>query len=116
MLRVNSSDYPKSDVNREYYIQQIEREVHLLCSLNAFLKIAIIHILYVQKEAGGALVATQPAGALARAMESSAAAPASHEMLNRLARTTPYYKRNMPHICSFWVKGECKRGEECPYR
>ena len=22
----------------------------------------------------------------------------------------------MPHICSFWVKGECKRGEECPYR
>ena len=29
----------------------------------------------------------------------------------RLARTTPYYKRNAPHICSFWVKGECKRGE-----
>lgn len=94
LLRVNSSDFPKSDVNREYYIQQIERE----------------------KEAGGALAATQPAGALARAMESSAAAPASHETLNRLARTTPYYKRNMPHICSFWVKGECKRGEECPYR
>ena len=34
-----------------------------------------------------------------------------HEMLQRLARTTPYYKRNAPHICSFWVKGECKRGE-----
>lgn len=29
MLRVNSSDYPKSDVNREYYIQQIEREVRI---------------------------------------------------------------------------------------
>ena len=26
------------------------------------------------------------------------------------------YKRNRPHICSFWVKGECKRGDECPYR
>ncbi|KAL1395473.1 hypothetical protein pipiens_011227 [Culex pipiens pipiens] len=25
-------------------------------------------------------------------------------------------QRNLPHICSFWVKGECKRGEECPYR
>lgn len=37
-------------------------------------------------------------------------------MLLKLARTTPYYKRNRPHICSFWVKGECKRGEECPYR
>ena len=34
----------------------------------------------------------------------------------KLARTTPYYRRNLPHICSFWVKGECKRGEECPYR
>jgi len=39
-----------------------------------------------------------------------------HELLTKLARTTPYYKRNRPHICSFWVKGECKRGEECPYR
>jgi len=39
-----------------------------------------------------------------------------HELLMKLARTTPYYKRNRPHICSFWVKGECKRGEECPYR
>ena len=28
----------------------------------------------------------------------------------------PYYKRNWPHLCSFWVKGECKRGEECPYK
>lgn len=37
-------------------------------------------------------------------------------MLLKLARTSPYYKRNRPHICSFWVKGECKRGEECPYR
>jgi len=38
------------------------------------------------------------------------------ELLAKLARTAPYYKRNRPHICSFWVKGECKRGEECPYR
>lgn len=41
---------------------------------------------------------------------------AASEMLSKLARTAPYYKRNRPHICSFWVKGECKRGEECPYR
>ena len=43
-------------------------------------------------------------------------AMAPSDMLLKLARTTPYYKRNRPHICSFWVKGECKRGEECPYR
>lgn len=41
---------------------------------------------------------------------------APNELLMKLARTTPYYKRNRAHICSFWVKGECKRGEECPYR
>lgn len=41
---------------------------------------------------------------------------AANDMLSKLARTAPYYKRNRPHICSFWVKGECKRGEECPYR
>lgn len=35
-------------------------------------------------------------------------------MLLTPAWTTPCHKRNRPHICSFWVKGECKRGEECP--
>ena len=43
-------------------------------------------------------------------------AHAPSNMLLKLARTQPYYKRNRPHICSFFVKGECKRGEECPYR
>ena len=37
-------------------------------------------------------------------------------MLKQLARTDPYYKRNRPHVCSFFVKGDCKRGTECPYR
>lgn len=41
---------------------------------------------------------------------------AAHDRLRRMGRTQPYYKRNAPHICSFFVKGECKRGEECPYR
>ena len=37
-------------------------------------------------------------------------------MLKNIARTDPHYKRNRPHICSFFVKGECKRGTECPFR
>lgn len=44
------------------------------------------------------------------------ASSAGKEMLKELARTNPYYKRNQPHICSFFAKGECKRGAECPYR
>ncbi|PWA03135.1 hypothetical protein BB558_000706 [Smittium angustum] len=41
---------------------------------------------------------------------------AGREQLMRVARSMPYYKRNLPHICSFFVKGECTRGNECPYR
>lgn len=38
------------------------------------------------------------------------------ETLTKLSRMAPYYKRNRPRICSFWARGECKRGQECPYR
>ncbi|XP_073676866.1 pre-mRNA-splicing factor RBM22-like isoform X2 [Garra rufa] len=77
-------DMPRSDVNKEYYTQNMEREI--------------------QNSDG-----TRPVGMLGKAQNPG-------DMLLKLARTTPYYKRNRPHICSFWVKGECKRGEECPYR
>jgi len=42
--------------------------------------------------------------------------PAGHEMLKKLARQTPNYNRNREHVCSFFVKGHCSRGDECPYR
>lgn len=38
------------------------------------------------------------------------------EVLQKLQRTTPYYQRNLARICSFFVKGTCNRGAECPYR
>jgi len=86
-LKLDTS-LPKTDVNREYYLQNIDREVAN------------------QQEAG----VVAPAGALGKLTTQKS------ELLSKLARTAPYYKRNRPHICSFWVKGECKRGEECPYR
>lgn len=36
-------------------------------------------------------------------------------LLLRLQRRTPYYRRNMPHICTFFAKGTCNRGATCPY-
>ena len=45
-----------------------------------------------------------PSGALTAAGGGKMSAPS--DMLMKLARTTPYYKRNRPHICSFWVKGK----------
>lgn len=41
---------------------------------------------------------------------------AAHPMLKRLARMTPYYKRNEARICTFYVKGACNRGADCPFR
>lgn len=49
-------------------------------------------------------------------LDSNRASSAGKDMLKQLARTDPYYKRNRPHLCSFYAKGECKRGTECPYR
>jgi len=40
----------------------------------------------------------------------------AHHLLMKLARKDPYYKRNQARICTFFVKGECNRGQECPFR
>lgn len=40
----------------------------------------------------------------------------SYPVLEKLARRDPCPKRNLPHICSFFVKGNCARGEDCAYR
>lgn len=49
-------------------------------------------------------------------LDVSQSANAGKEMLKTLARTDPFYKRNRPHVCSFFAKGDCNRGTECPYR
>lgn len=40
---------------------------------------------------------------------------ASNELLRRLARTAPYYKRNRAKICTFWLRNACTR-TDCPFR
>lgn len=40
----------------------------------------------------------------------------TNPILEKIARTKPYYERNLAHICSFWLKGECTRGALCTYR
>ncbi len=49
-------------------------------------------------------------------LESPSGSSTGKEILKGLARSDPFYKRNRPHICSFFVKGECTRGAECPFR
>ncbi|KAI0724010.1 hypothetical protein C8T65DRAFT_734515 [Cerioporus squamosus] len=77
------SEAPTSEINREYYAQNMESKLD---------------------------------GAKSLLDVNSRQSSAGKEMLKQLARTDPYYKRNRPHLCSFFAKGECKRGDECPYR
>ncbi|KAI3942151.1 hypothetical protein MKW98_003750 [Papaver atlanticum] len=48
--------------------------------------------------------------------ESSYGKAPPSDTIPRLQRTTPYYKRNRAHPCSFYARGKCNRGAECPYR
>lgn len=61
-------DIPRSEVNKEYYVQNIDNEI-------------------------SKLDATTPAGAVGKSAAAS-------DLLMKLARTSPYYKRNRAHICS----------------
>lgn len=40
----------------------------------------------------------------------------AHNLLINLAKPGAHYKRNQARICSFFVKGCCNRGLECPFR
>jgi len=37
-------------------------------------------------------------------------------LINRVQRRGPYFKRNEPHVCSFFIRGKCNRGLSCPYK
>ncbi|GAA94449.1 uncharacterized protein L969DRAFT_90983 [Mixia osmundae IAM 14324] len=78
---------PSTDINRQYYIQNLENS--------------------------GALDNAAKGVAAYGGGKSDSAAK---ELLKSLARQTPDYKRNRPHLCSFFAKGECSRGDACPYR
>ncbi|XP_055335218.1 pre-mRNA-splicing factor RBM22-like [Paramacrobiotus metropolitanus] len=61
-------------------------------------------------------VAMTEAGGSVSGLDLLGMTQSQNDQLRKLRRHEPYYKRNAPHICSFYLKGECKRGEECPYR
>lgn len=40
----------------------------------------------------------------------------AHAQLSGIARMEPRYERNLPKLCSFFARGECNRGADCPFR
>jgi len=39
-----------------------------------------------------------------------------NEALMKLKRDAPNYKRNLSPVCTFFIRGQCNRGKECPFR
>ncbi|KNC81069.1 hypothetical protein SARC_06592 [Sphaeroforma arctica JP610] len=105
---------PKSAVNKEYYAQNMEAQM----------AVAEPGALAIDMSGSGTLSVGGVGGAVGGVGGGGGGAPGgvgvggkvNNAYLKTLARTGPYYKRNRAHICSFWVKGNCNRGEECPYR
>jgi pre-mRNA-splicing factor RBM22/SLT11 len=40
----------------------------------------------------------------------------AHAQLQSMARMEPRYERNLAKLCSFFARGECNRGINCPFR
>ena len=40
----------------------------------------------------------------------------AHAQLSQMAQMEPRYERNMAKLCSFFARGECNRGADCPFR
>ena len=93
------SEAPTSEINREYYAQNMETKVRGFNTSSGESRLTV-----GQLEGSKSL------------LDVDKSAGAGKEMLKQLARTDPYYKRNRPHLCSFFAKGECNRGDACPYR
>lgn len=41
---------------------------------------------------------------------------AGHDLLKKLAHPEPDYQRLRPVVCSFYARGNCTRGQACPYK
>jgi pre-mRNA-splicing factor RBM22/SLT11 len=96
-----ANEAPTSDINREYYAQNQEAKVRPSGSASR---------MHFDVDARRQFAGSE------NKLNDGRASSAGREMLKQLARTEPYYKRNRPHVCSFYAKGDCNRGTECPYR
>jgi pre-mRNA-splicing factor RBM22/SLT11 len=77
---------PQSLANRSWFAAQQERALEQ------------------QGQNGSIVAAATSANALA------------HAKLQDMANMEPRYERNLPKLCSFFARGECDRGDTCPFR
>lgn len=116
-LRLQAKQAPTSAINREYYAQN-RTSLASAPALPLPLSVPTPSQRLTLRAMTNAEEAKQAdgSGALSSAINYGKADSAGKELLKKLARQDPLYKRNRPHLCSFYAKGECNRGDACPYR
>jgi pre-mRNA-splicing factor RBM22/SLT11 len=69
-----------------------------------------------QSQANRAWYTAQQERALAQGGSANTPNALAHAKLTEMARMEPRYERNLAKLCSFFAKGECDRGAQCPFR
>jgi pre-mRNA-splicing factor RBM22/SLT11 len=69
-----------------------------------------------QSDANLSWVKAQNARAIEQGISGVVPGMAAHLKLQSIARMQPRYERNLPKLCSFFARGECNRGSNCPFR
>ena len=69
-----------------------------------------------QSHANRAWFTAQQNRALEQGTAAIQATDLAHAKLSEMAVMEPRYERNLPKLCSFFARGECDRGVNCPFR
>ena len=110
-----SDPVPRGQINREYFVNHAESSLSTGVTVQEEGGIRG-NVLGADGQQSGPSSRLRGAGGGSAFSSSLPNNPKARELLQKLARCEPYYERNRAKICSFFVKGECRRGKECPYR
>jgi len=69
-----------------------------------------------QSDANRAWFSAQEHRAIEQGTAGAVPGTKAHLKLQSMARMEPRYERNLPKLCSFFARGECDRGADCPFR
>lgn len=107
-------DLPESDVNKEYVLQRLAEDGDLDSSYNK--QRADDTILKLQRTTPYYKVSQVAQYLVVHCRPVVKMFLDSMQIVQHIAACSCVLQRNRAPICSFFVKGECKRGAECPYR
>lgn len=110
---------PQSQVGKEFSLEQYEQQFANAGPGNQITHSALKQLPFIESNDSSHQQSQQLLTSSSTSAAASQATSAVTSQLQRLARRSaaaPYYKRNEAHLCSFFARGECNRGDKCIYR